>query len=286
MKQASKSPERTKPQLTIKKFSVMSGIEQSTLRYWDDIGLFSPAHRNTDNGYRYYSPEQIIQVNFIKVLSNLGIPLKTIASVKENRSPEDTLKLMEQQGAVLDMEVNRLHEAYSTIRILCETVRQGINAPDIDYISVQTLKAMPIALGPRNDPWKGQDFYQGYISYCQYARENQINLDNPIGGYYDSLGQFLETPSAPARFFSVVPCGEDQRPAGKYIVGYAQGNYSQLENAVQRLNTFAARQELNANGPVFVLYLLDELSVKDPADYLAQVCVALDLPENESASGC
>jgi len=67
-----------KNQLTIKEFSELSGIDASTLRYWDEIGLFSPAHRNTENNYRYYAPTQIIAINFITVLSRLNIPLKTI----------------------------------------------------------------------------------------------------------------------------------------------------------------------------------------------------------------
>jgi len=266
---------RSKSLMSIKQFSEMSGIEQSTLRYWDDIGLFRPAHRNQDNSYRYYSPEQITLVNFIKVLSNLSVPLKVIASVSENRTPETMLRLMEQQEAVLDTELSRLHEAYSTIHTLRDTIQRGINAPDVDHISVQNISAMPITLGPPNELWKDQNFYQAFMHYCRYAKENRVNLNNPVGGYYESMEYYLRDPSVPTRFFSADPRGLDKRPAGKYLVGYAQGYYGQKGDTPQRMADYAQEHEIAFKGPVYVLYLLDEISVKDPSDYLAQICAAI-----------
>jgi len=259
--------------LTIKEFSEMSGLEQSTLRYWDDIGLFSPAQRNMETGYRYYLPEQIILINFIKVLSSLHVPLKTIAIVSENRSPETILRLMEQQEDILDAQLSRLHASYSTIHTLRDIIRQGIDVSDAEHISVQSLEVMPIVLGPQSE--EGLNFYQNFVRYCQHAKANRINLNNPIGGYYESLERFLETPSVPSRFFSVDPCSHDVRAAGKYIVSYARGYYSRLAAAALRLDEFDAQQNLGAKGPVYVIYLRDEISEKDTSDYLAQVCVAL-----------
>jgi len=265
--------------LTIKEFSEMSGLEQSTLRYWDDIGLFKPAHRNPDNSYRYYSPDQIILVNFIKVLSNLRVPLKVIASVSENRTPEDILRLMEQQEAILDTQLNQLNESYTTIHTLRDILRQGIEAPDARHISVQALEDMPIMLGPQGE--EGEGFYRSFVRYCQYAKENRINLNNPIGGYYDSMAQFTSSPAVPSRFFSLDPRGQESRPAGEYLVGYAQGYYGQWEDTARRLGEFAAGQGLDMRGPVYVLYLRDEISEKKPSDYLAQVCVAMNAAKQQ-----
>ena len=263
----------------------MCDVEQSTLRYWDDIGLFSPAQRNTETGYRYYLPEQIILVNFIKVLSNLNIPLKVIASVSENRSPETILRLMEQQELVLDTKMSRLQEAHSTIHTLRSVMKQGLDIPDINHISVQNLEHMPIVRGPLNENWENNNFFQSFIRYCHYAKENRINLNNPIGGYYNSLEYFLRAPSVPSRFFSIDPRGQENRTAGKYLVGYTHGYYGQLEGAAQRLDEFAAQQDLNVRGPVYVLYLLNEISEKDTSNYLAQICMALEPQGVKSASG-
>ena len=112
--------------LSIKEFSKLSGIESTTLRYWDDIGLFSPLRRDTENNYRYYTPSQMIAVNFIKILSSLDIPLKTISEIEKVRSPEEIVRLIEQQEKLLDMEMQRLRECYSIIHTRREMINYGI----------------------------------------------------------------------------------------------------------------------------------------------------------------
>jgi DNA-binding transcriptional MerR regulator len=73
--------------LSIKDFSQLTGIKQSTLRYYDDLGLFSPAKRG-ENGYRYYSPQQIITINSINLLNELDMSIREISEIQKNRSPE------------------------------------------------------------------------------------------------------------------------------------------------------------------------------------------------------
>ena len=272
MKDANKNGGKTL--LTIKDFSELSGVEQSTLRYWDDIGLFRPAQRHADNSYRFYSPDQMISLNFIKVLSGLNIPLKVIGSISETRGPETILRLMEQQEAGLDAELSRLYEAYSTIPTLRTLIREGLNAPGPGHISVRAMEPLPIVLGPAN-AFGDQSFYQPFMRYCVYAKENRVNLHSPVGGCFDSMDAFLTTPSQPTRFFSVSPQGSDQRASGKCLVGYVQGYYGDMGDLPQRMAAYAAEHNLKLEGPVYVLYLLDEISVKDPSDYLAQVCVAV-----------
>ena len=267
--------------LSIKEFAQMSGLEQSTLRYWDDIGLFSPAQRGENNSYRYYAPDQIVLANFIKVLSKLGIPLKTISKIKENRTPETILRLMEQKELALDAELTRLQEAYTTIHTLRGVIREGVDAPaDANHLEVRTLEALPLALGPANKPWAEPNFHREFIRYCRHAKENRVNLNTPIGGYFNSMERFSLQPFMPARFFSLDPQGSDKRAAGKYLVGYTRGCYGQMGDAAQRMEAYAIANGLDFTGPVYVLYLLDELSVKDPSDYLAQICAGV-APDSE-----
>jgi len=112
--------------MSIKAFSELCGVEQSTLRYWDEVGLFLPAHRNKKTGYRYYSKDQMERLRFIKLLSSLNIPLKVIAKTSEHGPPETVLQLLEQQETLFDAELLRLHEAYSTAHTLRDTLKRRI----------------------------------------------------------------------------------------------------------------------------------------------------------------
>ena len=45
--------------LSIGEFSKICKVSTKTLRYYDEIGLINPSKINQENGYRYYSIEQL-----------------------------------------------------------------------------------------------------------------------------------------------------------------------------------------------------------------------------------
>jgi len=258
--------------MSIKEFSELSGTEQSTLRYWESIGLFTPAMRHQENNYRFYTPEQLMTVNFITALSELKVPLKTIGRAGEDRSPEKILSLLEQQEFEIDGELNRLRSLYSSIHVLRSAMRQGMESVPGE-IGVQRMEETAIFMGPPTAFEEEDSFYRPFMEYCRQAKRSRKSLINPIGGYHDSLQHYMEYPSRPQHFFSLDPMGCDCRPAGLYLVGYAQGYYGQLDGLPGRLATYAQENELLCEGPVYVIYLLDEICIQEPAEYLAQVSV-------------
>ena len=284
--------------LTIKEFSKLSGIEQTTLRYWDDIGLFSPAKRDPENNYRYYSPQQIIAVNFITVLSELNIPLKTIADIEQDRTPEKIMDLIACQEKQLDMEMRKLRERYSIIHTRRELINYGSRLKkgfmsidgiriddsimsedgiwvDTSRVSVLRREARAFILGPRNHWKRGEPFYEYFMKFCDMADELRMNLCFPVGGYHDDMDSFMKAPGEPDFFFSMDPTGNRRRESGKYLIGFTRGFYGELGDIHERMAAYANENELTLHGPVYTMYLLDEVCVTDPNEYLAQVSVAV-----------
>jgi len=62
---------------SINKLSSMSGVTTRTLRYYDEIGLLTPA-RVADSGYRIYAPEQVDTLQQILFYKALGFALDEI----------------------------------------------------------------------------------------------------------------------------------------------------------------------------------------------------------------
>ncbi|MDS3860347.1 heavy metal-responsive transcriptional regulator [Thermosynechococcaceae cyanobacterium BACA0444] len=61
-----------------------SGVSVPTLRYYETLGLITPAERG-DNGYRYYALTVISQVLFIKKAQALGLALDEIRQILDVR---------------------------------------------------------------------------------------------------------------------------------------------------------------------------------------------------------
>lgn len=62
-------------------FSMLSKVPVKTLRYYDQIDLLKPKQIDQDSGYRYYSAEQLLEVNRIFLYKELGFTLKQMAQL-------------------------------------------------------------------------------------------------------------------------------------------------------------------------------------------------------------
>jgi DNA-binding transcriptional MerR regulator len=264
--------------LSIKEFSKLTGVNRSTLRYYDEIGLLPPAGRG-ENNYRYYAPFQIIVLNFINVLVDLGVPLSTIKDLSVERTPKNVIELLSKQELALDKSLYELQTAYSIIHSYRNNIQSGLLAR-AGEISVQEINESRYVLGPENE-WTGKDsFYEAFISFCNSAIKNKINLRYPIGGYHDDINAFLKAPGQPDRFFSEDPHGDKIRKAGQYLVAYNCGYYGQFEDVSQKMLSYAEEYDLVFNGPVHVIYLLDEVSIANPSQYLSRISVSVSAKRN------
>ena len=259
---------------SIQEFAKLTGVEASRLRYWDDIGLFSPIKRNPENNYRYYSITQILTLNFVSVLSDINIPLKTISELRNDRDPESFLYLLEKKEREMDMELRSLRLRSSIIHARQEVIRTGLKA-DLSQITVVEMEEKAMILWPRNEYKEGDTFIDPLASFINQAESLFINLNFPVGGYHDDMATFLQAPGRPQCFLSLDPVGKHIKKAGAYLVGLARGYYSEYGDLPERMAAYAKEHELTLEGPVYVTYLLEEICLQEPSQYLAQVCVAV-----------
>jgi len=261
--------------ISIQEFSKLSGIEASTLRYWDELGLFSPLERNPETNYRYYSTAQLLALNFVTVLSQLAIPLKTIARLRKDRSPEKLLELLEKQEHKMDMEMRSLRLRYSIIHARRELINMSsrINESSISIVHMEEKSMM---LWPRNDYSEGDTFIEPLASFVAQTSDHHINLCFPVGGIFDDMESFRDSPDRPDHFVSIDPTGTYTQKAGDYLVGYARGYYGNVGDLPERMIEHARKKSLSISGPVYLLYLLEEISTNDPSQYLAQCSIAIN----------
>lgn len=270
--------------ISIKTFSEFTGVSQSTLRYYDKIRLLSPVERG-DNNYRYYTPLQSVMLNYINVLRDLGVPLSTIKKISDRRTPEKIMEQLSSQESQMDQRLRALQVTYSIIHTFRGNIQAALLAADGPEISVQRLGETNIILGPDTDFTGEETYYRPFMDFCTAAAAFGINVRYPIGGYYRSMDTYLKFPSQPSKFFSLDPSGRESRPAGKYLVGYTRGYYGEMGDLPQRMLDYAKERDLTFNGPLYVLYLLDEVSVPECDQYLAQVTVGVREPKKGGTEG-
>ncbi|BDR54807.1 hypothetical protein KIMH_09180 [Bombiscardovia apis] len=98
---------------TIKEASLISGLPESTLRYYEDIGIIGPIERDISSGHRAYNDEDVDLLLAISCLNATGMPLNNMREYLENRAKgaqgaEREVELLAVQAERLDRELEEL----------------------------------------------------------------------------------------------------------------------------------------------------------------------------------
>ena len=62
-------------------FSKINKVTVKTLRYYDEVGLLIPAYVDEENGYRYYTSNQLPIIHKIKALRQMGFTIDEITLI-------------------------------------------------------------------------------------------------------------------------------------------------------------------------------------------------------------
>jgi DNA-binding transcriptional MerR regulator len=102
----------------------MSKVTSRTLRHYDAIGLLEPAWVGS-NGYRYYEREQVLRLQQILLLRELGLGLDTVGEVLDGR--HRALDVLRNHERWLRAEQERLALLAKTVSKTIEELEGGDN---------------------------------------------------------------------------------------------------------------------------------------------------------------
>jgi len=262
--------------MTVKEFSERVGIPVSALRHYHKCDILIPAKigAGLQNNYRYYSPMQITVAKMVRVLSELHVPLQKISELKNNRTPEMLLKLLYTYGNKIEKELRMYKEMAAVVKVFTELLNEATSIEE-NEIYVAERQCRNIILGERTD-FSGEPGFMGeFLKFINTPHKPPLNVSFPIGGYWDSMDGFLEEPKRPERFFSLDEQGLDVREKGLYLIAHTNGYYGEVNDLPDRMVAYAAEHGLEFSGPVYNLFITDEVSVTDPNQYLLQASAAV-----------
>jgi DNA-binding transcriptional MerR regulator len=97
---------------SIAEVAKLSGLTSRTLRHYDDIGLLAPAFVAA-NGYRHYGQEELLRLQQILVLRELGVGLPEIARILDEQT--DRVQALREHHRRLLAERDRLTRLAATV---------------------------------------------------------------------------------------------------------------------------------------------------------------------------
>lgn len=137
--------------LAIGEFSKICGVTTKTLRYYSEIGLIIPCEVNTENGYRYYSIEQLKTMLFINRLKSQHFSLeeiKSIIDVDEDDRDSMLYTLLNKKRRDIQDGVKSLE---ATLQLICDDmsclengnpVMSYLNDIDVELLDVPAMNIL------------------------------------------------------------------------------------------------------------------------------------------------
>lgn len=105
---------------TVKELSRLTGLTPRTLRYYDAIGLLSPA-RNRDNDYRLYGGAEVDRLQEILLYREMGLPLEEIGRILDAPDHDRAGALRGHLERLLAQR-RRVEELIQSVRCTLETM--------------------------------------------------------------------------------------------------------------------------------------------------------------------
>ncbi|GGH76140.1 DNA-binding transcriptional MerR regulator/effector-binding domain-containing protein [Pullulanibacillus pueri] len=262
-------------------------IPQSTLRYYDQIGLFRPNHSDPESHYRYYTTEQFVLLDTILFLRKLGIPVGHIQKHMATRSLENTRMLFQKQLEKVKSEIHTLESAAKKLEQKIATMTVGQQLYRDQTMKVQMFPKRPISLiyiDPLLDIWDSLDLY---------IRELGKTLPpNHQGFFSGDIGMLLKKESLiEDKIDQSVYSGvfylydyEDENistdtylPEGDYACMTHTGSYDSMIPTYKELLRQIRSNGYVVNGDAIELALIDEMTVQNSDDFVTVIQVPVQI---------
>lgn len=261
---------------TAGQFASLHHLNKRTLHYYDNIGLFSPAHKG-ENGYRYYTCYQSAQLENILALRELGMSIEEIKNYSGHPDAEAFLKIATQKTHEINEQIKRLKRLKILLQekqdalMLCAGVYDGkieiVNRPE-KFLLLTPLQYQEIPLTEMERimehlqiAWENTTYKTNCGSYISLHKVKQGQFE-----VYDGL--FTELNGSKKRVDYLC------RPEGKYLCGYCIGDWSKIPSMYDKLLDYAEKNRLKLTGNCYERGL-NEFAISQTAEYVTQIEIQL-----------
>ena len=153
-------------------------VSVRTLRYYDQINLLTPSFRD-DNGKRYYSEDDLFQLEKIVILKSLSLPLENIRDILDKLSYKQ----------ILISHYNYLQEELSILQTSISNTTSLINMIDLDEsLSWKHVSELVQNSGKSSKKW--MDYFQeDEKTFLKKTIPSMSNHDETTQQYISMLRQ-------------------------------------------------------------------------------------------------
>ncbi|MBS9805503.1 MerR family transcriptional regulator [Bacillus cereus] len=262
---------------TIGEMAKMHNIAESTLRYYDEKGIFHPSIVDPQTNYRYYTIDQFSLLDMIKFLRQLNIPLKEIKQYIDERNPSYALSLLEKQQEMMLKKQKEIEYALAKMEHRIHLIKKATKA-ETDRILIKKIpkrKITAIAVAPNTT----DDMFDYYIHSLQ---KNMKQMDDSL--FSGDIGVTISKKAFMQKEFQAYSSvfilldympyqvhSSDSIKAGIFACAYHHGSYEETGETYKKLMEYIDQEGYEIIGDSIEIGLIDWSVTENPEEQVTEI---------------
>ena len=265
--------------LSIGEFSKICQVSTKTLRYYAEIGLILPNEINYENGYRYYSIEQLETMLFIKRLKVYNFSLEEIKIILQSEEFKDEklyLSLIEKRKEI-DKQVNELNMILEQLNNDILNLKQGKSIMsymenfDVKLVEIPNMNILYIRKMVQQHEFP-LEYANCFGELLKHIEDNKLTMTSPpmVLFHSDEYSPFgLDTEFA-------IPIKERVKGTRDFNPGLClktvlKGSYSDLSSVYAKQHEYAEKEGYIAKDALFEVYVNDPTQVESENNLITEI---------------
>lgn len=163
--------------LSIGEVARLKKVTVKALRYYEKIGILLPAYIDEESGYRYYTMQQMVTLDFILVCLDLGIPLKRFPAYLEAGGILNIDLILQDGTETAKKEIARINRTMEQLKNMSAHLEESEHLPGFGTSFTQHFPARFLLASLMNGIYPAQKQYISALTdlFFQMEEEQLVN---------------------------------------------------------------------------------------------------------------
>lgn len=265
----------------IGKVEKMCKISKKTLRYYDKVGILSPDEVLNENGYRYYSKDNMLSIPLIKYYKQIGFKLEEIKKLiheSEYRDREAVFREKIDELEELEKEISLKKKAIKDWHSLVKEAKMVI-ANNFSEVTVKYIDKCEMI-------FLDQEFNYSYIDsiinieFTNYIESIENEITGPVIIEFPSYECKMKGNCKKMRIIqqSLLKCEKENTVefgGGLFVSCYHIGSHDNISNTYKKLKEWMVKNGYDCEEKSYERYLVDYWTSKDSKNYVTEILIKI-----------
>jgi effector-binding domain-containing protein len=263
----------------IGEFSKLSFVTVQALRLYDDIGLLKPVKIDSSTGYRYYSAEQLLRINYIVGLKQLGLSLEDIALVlKDNIEVLRIKELLQLKRSDLKQRLQDEQNKLDRVEKLLLRLEEQGKMPGMQTVLKKVEPQLVASLRSVVPSYSGQVIGGMFAKLIAFVNGSEVKFAGPTMMIYNDSDYKEENADIEVAAIINKKVADSDHvkvyslPALEQAASITyKGPYEEMGEAYSDIMQWIANHNYKINGLCRELYLVGPGDTRNPAEYVSEI---------------